>query len=927
MSENAENTHRREMIAILMQRLHEREKQEAILGLSVDPSIVFEIKRLRDKIQKLECQIVESQSYSDQPIFSYLNTKAQEFTRLDGKFVELLSEERSEKSLLDWPSLQVFEWNDTSDDIAEVLPWEKIEKALIRETKKDLYRFSVLDLPKIHKSFWLIGEPGAGKTTTLQVLMLQKVIELKAIGYIDDFFPLLLHASQYDRNYSFIKMAADILKVSTTQIEQWLKEQKIWLLIDGFNEILASEQENARRDLSRLIGVYDARMIVSSRKYAFTRQPLLPVFEILPLTNEMIVDFAAKHSTLSSNIMPLFTKIISKKAPLLELARNPLMLKMLSRVTGDGDLPHNRGQLFRLFTGWIFSREQKLPQTDIHTKERILSGLAFRIREAGKIYAPKLVALDYIQSSLRHWGIEQNALSMFAELLNNGILQINAEEQVFFLHELVLEYFCAVDLVDQYYSSQVSVHKYHNRSKWFETFIMLAGLVDDANQLIIDAAQENVILSARCIAAGAKVAESTIELVIAIAEQKIFQGGNLRNDKGFNLQKEGYVALLEIGSDKSLRIVVKNIAKEMDKFPFAMIITSCERPELVALRLLRFGLTGRKRIFQCLSVFRDNFVGKNVINSEEVAQAESILLDGDIDHRELELIDSIGLSESLKAIAANCVVNIISLQKPNSPIWRRALHFAKNQGFTSSILDLTLAKVSEIKDVDGDSYYSILLVCNVFKEYDVFQELAINSVIKCFDSGLYGLALAYIRIMKMQSSIQLSYISATVHALASQGRLGLLLEYSQLFKENIPDYDSLFDLAIEQVVAKKDIGLLVQLSPSISEYLPKYSSSLVLIIRELLRDDIRVSTIRKYINALGLVNIFQDHGRVTLVNKKGGYGVITSLVSAQMSFFSLERSKIKNKTFAWRSGLLVKYKTVEGRPPKRRALAINIELV
>ena len=104
------------------------------------------------------------------PLFSYLVRVEKLFQKWEHTYVELAWEERK-PSLESWPDLQAFEWKDEIDDYPkEVLPWEKLVENFEADLKRTqtISQISVINLANIYHRFWLIGEPGAGKTTTLR---------------------------------------------------------------------------------------------------------------------------------------------------------------------------------------------------------------------------------------------------------------------------------------------------------------------------------------------------------------------------------------------------------------------------------------------------------------------------------------------------------------------------------------------------------------------------------------------------------------------------------------------------------------------------------------------------------------------------------------------------------------------------------------
>ena len=103
-------------------------------------------------------------------------------------------------------------------------------------------RKSVIEIANEQRVFWLIGEPGSGKSTTLQALALQRANEILSTGYLTSPFPVFISANKFDQKASFVQIICDVLKTDLSDVENYLIGGKCWLLIDGVNEISLDDQ-------------------------------------------------------------------------------------------------------------------------------------------------------------------------------------------------------------------------------------------------------------------------------------------------------------------------------------------------------------------------------------------------------------------------------------------------------------------------------------------------------------------------------------------------------------------------------------------------------------------------------------------------------------------------------------------------------------
>ena len=439
------------------------------------------------------------------PLFCYLKHIQESFQRWEHSYVELHGEERAGDPANVWSDLHVFEWRENIDADPE-------EDSVLGERSarnKDVHRahtqpasyVSITDIANVYDRFWLIGEPGAGKSTTLQRLALQAAKEILSTGYYQSKpCPILVNANQFDRNHSFLAIVADLVKVGSEQVNRWLREGKLWLLVDGLNEVATSEQEYAYRELHHILSKFDQiPLIVSSRKYGFDNRLDIPVFELLPFTEVMIQDYLERNIPSANHSRTLFKQLAGEKGLLLDLARNPLMLRMLIQVSKEGNIPPNKGLIFKLFVQWILSRERKVRQYDTFLKEKVLMALAFHIRQSGMTYALQPSVFISLRETLAQWHLHADMSDLFGELLDNHILEIDASGRVTFFHELALEYFVALELQYLYLLTKDEIRVYYNENKWFESLLMLSHLLDDADDLVRNIAQENLVLAAKCV--------------------------------------------------------------------------------------------------------------------------------------------------------------------------------------------------------------------------------------------------------------------------------------------------------------------------------------------------------------------------------------------------------------------------------------------
>lgn len=826
------------------------------------------------------------------PLFIYLADVKERFRRWESRYVELTGEERGNSLLEGWPELRAFEWRDEAEDYDEGdIPWEKLEECpdFDPATSRAPIRASVTELADNQHRFWLIGEPGAGKTSTLQMLTWRRVAKLLSCGYLTEPCPVYISAHLFDKSYPFHRIITDLLKVSTEQLDRWLSKGKLWLLIDGLNEIASTEQNYACRELQQLLNTYDDTCIVlSSRKYGFSQRFDIPVFELLPLSNNSILNYLERSLPSAHEAAVFYEQLTGTESLLLDFARNPLMLRMLTQVVRNGQLPSNRGQLLRLFTNWIFSRERKLKQTRIPIKERVLASVGFGLRMSGKTHASRPIVLKWMRNRVRQWHMDVDTDDLFHELLDNHVLELDANDRVTLFHELFLEYFSSLELRRLYAEDKALIRQYWNEVKWFEPVIMLSGLLDEADDLVMSLSESNIRLAARCIASGARVTPPTVSTVIERSKAMLSVAERTKAAK--RAKEEAYISLLELATKDALRLVIRRLADEDERFSLVRVLSRCERPEIATLRLLGFGLTGRKRVYQCLSVFKGKPVSYAIINSNEVSQAQEILLDSEVENRDLKLLSEIGISESVKSKTDAVIKEIIRTHSLHSSLWRTAVSFAAIQGSIMDVADTITRRISEIDKPHGGVFYSVFVASTALKDSPMAHEIALDGARRCLELGLYALAIKFIKSFDLRHFIPSEEVLDHIQAMALHGRVQLLLQFSEVY-DSINFYPY-FDLAVDRLLEDANLNYLHMHHSQLSPILLEKGEALRDVLIRVGSGKMRLRTVRKYIRGFGLEPYFSNIGMIRKYITNRGFGFIRSLLGDEDVFFHF--SKVTN---------------------------------
>jgi formylglycine-generating enzyme required for sulfatase activity len=296
-----------------------------------------------------------------------------------------------------------------------------------RELSKEIRRFdnAVAEILALRQVV-VLGEPGAGKTTTLWRLasdLAQKAIDDPAAP-----IPLVMRLGRWTDEFQlFEQFVRHELGNLGAHLDNLLQTGRAALLFDGLNEIPVSQRKRDRSDKDHQVEQFirqhrDLLAVVSCRAQDYNTDLGFDRIEIQPLDPLRIREFLTRYlnpaagrgagerlfwqivgdlrlidvwkkwqaagasfelffeakdvprkspnvvAITSVNDDQLWRDHVRQPSSLITLSRNPYMLTMLAQVfQSTGALPENRGQLFQNFVSTLFARENII-QIDKHTK-------------------------------------------------------------------------------------------------------------------------------------------------------------------------------------------------------------------------------------------------------------------------------------------------------------------------------------------------------------------------------------------------------------------------------------------------------------------------------------------------------------------------------------------------------------------------------
>lgn len=294
-------------------------------------------------------------------------------------------------------------------------------------------------------------------------------------------------------------------------------------------------------------------------------------------------------------------------------------------------------------------------------------------------------------------------------------------------------------------------------------------------------------------------------------------------------------------------------------------LSRCSRPEIAAIRLLKFGLTSRHRIYQCLKVLQGKVVSQAVINSPEVADAQKLLLEGSPIVRYLELVNSIGVSSSIASWFSDRIIDLLETTPLASAVWRTAILVATDNLPLEIVTQVINKRIVELDaSPHPESYYSFLFACQCLaasKAESISNDIALHVARLCLRRQLFGLAVKFIELFDIRGRISDSDLDLeSVQKAAHDGSIPVLISLSKVFVR--VDFQQFLDTALERQLAKNNLQIIIQnlseLEPILSGKSEKARKALVVSASRM-----KAKTIQSCIRVFNLEDVFQNAGKVT----------------------------------------------------------------
>ncbi|MDD5759090.1 MAG: NACHT domain-containing protein [Desulfobulbaceae bacterium] len=409
----------------------------------------------------------------------------------------------------------------TDDETIELQINQEPRKFRGVENNKILDEISIIQ--NLHP-YILLGDPGAGKTTTLKRIV-RKMILCDQFSEIDIFqYPIVIrlrdlpdnetlhyaiatkigllchcHGSIDDVNSNQSSIGNISILIGDTIIENalpdFLDNSKALILLDGLDEVNLYKRDEIEKEIIKLsTRLNHSKVIVSCRSGGYTSSFTgFNIVEICPLTPFEIEQISKMWAEKPGDFL-----LCLESKPYYDLANRPLFLIQLIMIFNRcGSLPEQPSSVYKKIINFVLEewderrqikRTTKYANFDAERKLDFLSAISMEltIKKKKKVFNTGDLIQSYYEI-YRSFNLPKNeAIKVINEIeTHNGIIFESGFDNYEFSHLSIQEYLCAYYLVRESVSQNVyrylseypspvaiSVSISSDPSMWFGTLIL-----------------------------------------------------------------------------------------------------------------------------------------------------------------------------------------------------------------------------------------------------------------------------------------------------------------------------------------------------------------------------------------------------------------------------------------------------------------------
>lgn len=354
----------------------------------------------------------------------------------------------------------------------------------------------------------VLGSPGIGKSTFLRKVGLE-ALKWATARYRHELIPVFIELKQFGDKHSEIeKLIAEEFETcgfpnADVFAQNLLKAGKLLILLDGLDEVPTAYVDLAIEQIGKLVDKYDKnRFIASCRIAAYKGGGGFRHFKDVTMANfkdSQMKTFVQQWFRREPKVAEQYWQLLdsSEYRAVKELGQTPLLLTLLCAVYDESQsLPKRRSALYgEALEVWLkkwaaerrVHRDPIYQELNLQLEQVLLSEIAYQSFAEDQLFFSKRELTDQIRAFLvgnlnapKYLDAEK---VLFAIQVQQGILVERASDTYSFSHLTFQEYLTAQYIVDEQ-KLETLVTKHLTDSRWREVFLLVSGLMRNADALL-----------------------------------------------------------------------------------------------------------------------------------------------------------------------------------------------------------------------------------------------------------------------------------------------------------------------------------------------------------------------------------------------------------------------------------------------------------